>query len=93
LRPTSRVEPGTKAAVTVYGRNLGTSAKPSEWRINDLPLDALPVTVTPADDILKRGLFRFTEHPTGHSVLPTAATCTAATRFSARANRRTNSLT
>jgi hypothetical protein len=26
--------------------------------------------------VFDRGLFRFTDHPTGHSVLPTAATCT-----------------
>jgi hypothetical protein len=62
--------------LSVFGRNLGAGAKPSPWTINDLPLDSLTESVTPPDDILKRGLFCFSEHPTGHSVLPTAATCT-----------------
>ena len=44
--------------------------------VNDLPLEALTVEVSPPDNVWQRGLFRFTEHPTGHSVLPTAATCT-----------------
>jgi hypothetical protein len=70
------VQAGKTSEVTVYGRNLGAGAKPSPFSINELPLDALTEKVTPADDILKRGQFRFTEHPTGHSVLPTAATCT-----------------
>ncbi len=70
------LQAGKKADLTVFGRNLGTGAKPSSWTLNDLPLDALTESVTPPDDILKRGRFAFTDHPTGHSVLPTAATCT-----------------
>jgi hypothetical protein len=70
------VQSGKPALVTVFGRNLGPAAKPSPLVLNDLPLDAQPETVNAPDDVLKRGLFRFTEHPTGHSVLPTAATCT-----------------
>src|SRR5207253_7994319 len=64
------------AELTVFGRNLGSGAKASAFRVNDLPLDALTEAVSAPDDVLKRGLFRFTHHPTGHSVLPTAATCT-----------------
>jgi hypothetical protein len=67
---------GKATTVTVFGRNLGPDAKPSSLIVNDLPLEALTMEVTPPDDIWQRGLFRFTEHPTGHSVLPTAATCT-----------------
>ncbi len=70
------VHAGKKAELTVFGRNLGKDAKPSPWSVNDLSLDAVTESVTAPDDILKRGLFEFTEHPTGHSVLPTAATCT-----------------
>lgn len=70
------VQAGKKADLTVFGRNLGDGAKPSGLVLNDLPLDALHESVTPPDDILKRGRFAFTDHPTGHSVLPTAATCT-----------------
>jgi hypothetical protein len=70
------VQAGKKADLTVFGRNLGKDAKPSPWVVTDVPLDAITESVTAPDDILKRGLFKFTEHPTGHSVLPTAATCT-----------------
>lgn len=70
------VQAGKKADLTVYGRNLGSGAKSSPWIVTDVPLDAITESVTPPDDILKRGTFRFTHHPTGHSVLPTAATCT-----------------
>jgi hypothetical protein len=70
------VQLGKKAELTVFGRNLGNGAKPSSLSVNDLSLDAITETLTPPDDVLKRGLFRFGEHPTGHSVLPTAATCT-----------------
>ena len=60
----------------MFGRNLGPNAKPSSWIVNDLPLEVIAETVTPSGDLLNRGLFRFTDHPTGHSVQPTAATCT-----------------
>jgi len=70
------VQLGKPATLTLFGRNLGPEAKPSPFIVNDLPLEALTVTVTPPDDVWQRGLFQFTEHPTGHSVLPTAATCT-----------------
>ncbi|MDB5310973.1 MAG: hypothetical protein JWO38_5175 [Gemmataceae bacterium] len=70
------VQVGKPTSLTVYGRNLGPGAKPSPLSINDLPLDTLTEAVTPPADVFPRGLFRFTDHPTGHSVLPTAATCT-----------------
>jgi hypothetical protein len=70
------VQAGKTATVTVYGRNLGGKAKPSAWKVNDLPLDEVLETVTAPADLLATGAFRFTEHPTTHSVLPTAATCT-----------------
>ncbi len=70
------VQAGKPAELAVFGRNLGGGAKPSPWSVNDLSLEAITESVTAPDDVLKRGLFRFTDHPTGHSVLPTAATCT-----------------
>ncbi len=70
------VQAGKPAKLEVYGRNLGPNAKPSSWIVNDLPLDVITETVTVPDDLLKRGRYQFTDHPTGHSVLPTAATCT-----------------
>ncbi|VTU02131.1 Uncharacterized protein OS=Chthoniobacter flavus Ellin428 GN=CfE428DRAFT_4046 PE=4 SV=1: PPC [Gemmataceae bacterium] len=70
------VQAGKKAELTVFGRNLGSGAKPSPWVVTDVPLDALTESVSVPADVLKRGGYRFAEHPTGHSVLPTAATAT-----------------
>ena len=70
------VEAGKPVAATIYGRNLGKGAKPSILKINDLPLDEMQETVTAPSDLLANGLYRFSEHPTNHAVLPTAATCT-----------------
>jgi len=70
------VQAGRAATLTVYGRNLGRKAKPSVWRVQDLPLDEYRENVTAPSDLLALGSYRFFEHPTNHSVLPTAATCT-----------------
>lgn len=70
------VQAGQATEFTVYGRNLGGNAKPSSWRIQDVPLDEYQEKVTPPADLLALGSYRFFEHPTNHSVLPTAATCT-----------------
>lgn len=68
------VRAGRPSAVQVFGRNLGSVAKPSTLLVNDLPLDQQYETVAPPEEILRLGQFRFTDHPTNHSVLPTAAT-------------------
>jgi hypothetical protein len=70
------VQMGRAATVTVFGRNLGAGAKPSSWRIQDLPLEEMPLTIAPPADVFALGAYRFFEHPTDHSALPTAATCT-----------------
>ena len=70
------VQAGHRQIVTVYGRNLGPGSKPSAWKIGDLPLEEKEETITAPADVLDRGLFRFTDHPTTHTVLPTAATAT-----------------
>jgi Bacterial pre-peptidase C-terminal domain len=70
------VQAGKPQTLTVYGRNLGPGSKPSAWAVGGLPLDEREETVTAPADLLARGLFRFTDHPTTHSVLPTAATAT-----------------
>jgi hypothetical protein len=67
---------GKETELSVFGRNLGAGAKPSSWKIFDLPLDESRMTVKPPAEILEFGTYRFFEHPTDHSVLPTAATCT-----------------
>ncbi len=70
------VQAGQSTELSVFGRNLGAGTKPSSWRIFDLPLDEGRMTVKPPTEILDLGAYRFFEHPTDHSVLPTAATCT-----------------
>jgi hypothetical protein len=70
------VRSGQSTELSVFGRNLGAGSKPSPWRIFDLPLDESRMTVTPPADVLDLGAYCFFEHPTDHSVLPTAATCT-----------------
>ncbi len=70
------VQVGRPATLTVFGRNLGSKAKPSSWRVGDLALDEYKETITPPVDVFERGGYRFLEHPTAHSVLPTAATTT-----------------
>jgi hypothetical protein len=67
---------GQAVELTVLGRNLGPGAQPSTWKLNDLPLDTLKMTVTAAADVVPQGAYRFREHASQHSVLPTAATCT-----------------
>jgi hypothetical protein len=70
------VQVGRSTELTAFGRNLGRGSKPSPWRAFDLPLDEAKVTVKPPADVLDLGAYCFFEHPTDHSVLPTAATCT-----------------
>jgi hypothetical protein len=70
------VQVGKQAPLTAFGRNLGKTAKPSTWKIQDLALDECPISITPPSDLFALGAYRFFEHPTCHSVLPTAATCT-----------------
>lgn len=68
------VQAGQPATLTVFGRNLGRTAKPSAWRIQDLLLDECQQTFPAPPDLLTLGTYRFVEHPTCHGVLPTAAT-------------------
>jgi hypothetical protein len=70
------VQVGQSASLTVLGRNLGPGAKPSPWKVQDVPLDEWFMRVTPPTNLLTLGGYRFFEHPTDHSALPTAATCT-----------------
>lgn len=70
------IQAGQTIEMTVLGRNLGAGSQPSNWKIGDSILDQIRLPVTGAIDITPTGAFRFREHPTHHSVLPTAATCT-----------------
>ena len=70
------VQAGKVNSITLYGRNLGMGSKSSAWKLNDLPFDEREESVTPPADLLVRNDYRFTDHPSTHSVLPTAATAT-----------------
>lgn len=69
------VEPGKPVELVALGRNFGTAGQPSSWQIDERPLEEYRFRFTPpAAETL--GGYRFLEHPTDHTVLPTAATCT-----------------
>lgn len=70
------VRAGETTELTFFGRNLGGGAAAGSRRVNDLPLDELRIAVTPPAEVIDRGAFLFREHPTDHTTLPTAATCT-----------------
>ena len=70
------IQAGQTVELTVVGRNLGAGAQPSPWKLGDLPLDTVKIPVTGSASILPTGAYRFIEHASQHSVLPTAATCT-----------------
>jgi hypothetical protein len=70
------VQRGKPAELSVYGRNLGAGAKRGSSKIQDLALDEVRQPVTVPSDVFDLGAYRFFEHPTTHSVSPTAATCT-----------------
>ena len=70
------VQTGKRAELTAFGRNFPTQDIPSPWQINDLPIQQHAFTVDVPSDVLQIGGYQFFEHPSGHSVLPTAATCT-----------------
>ncbi len=67
---------GQSATLTVLGRNLGRGAKRSAAQIHEVPLDEITLPMLAPADVLDLQTFRFLEHPTDHSVLPTAGTCT-----------------
>ena len=70
------VEPGKPVELTALGYNFGTAGEPSPWTIEDRPLQQYRFSFTPPAAAEAFGAFRFFEHPTDHTVLPTAATCT-----------------
>ena len=71
------VQAGLPVTMTALGRNLPQGVA-SGTEIDGLELLASPFTVTPPTDVAATGSYSFYEHPTDHSVLPTAATCTLA---------------
>jgi hypothetical protein len=70
------VEPGKPVELTALGRNFGTAGQASSWKIDERPLEEYRFTITPPAAGEAFGYYRFIDHPTDHSVLATAATCT-----------------
>jgi hypothetical protein len=70
------VEIGKPTELIAFGHNFGTAGQPSSWRIDDRPLEEYRFSITPPGTQEAIGFYRFIEHPTDHTVLPTAATCT-----------------
>ncbi|MFO0902062.1 MAG: PPC domain-containing protein [Pirellulales bacterium] len=67
---------GQTTEVLFYGRNLGPGAAASNQRVGEAVLEERRIAINPPADLLTLGEFRFLEHPTDHTTLPTAATCT-----------------
>jgi hypothetical protein len=70
------VEAGKPVELIAFGHNFGTAGQSSSWKIDDRPLEEYRFRLTPPAAADSIGRYRFIEHPTDHSVLPTAATCT-----------------
>lgn len=70
------VQAGQTVELTVLGQNLGAGSQPSPWKLGDLTLDMVKLPVTASNNITPTSAYRFIEHASQHSVLPTAATCT-----------------
>lgn len=70
------VQAGQEVELTVLGRNLGERSADSAWTEAALPYVERKFAFSAPAEIAAGGLYRFNVHPTDHSVLPTAATCT-----------------
>ena len=69
------VQVGQPASLIARGRNL-PGAAPVAIQGIEPALQELPLQITPPGDLLDLGAYRFLEHPTDHTVAPTAATMT-----------------
>lgn len=69
------LQAGKAVELHALGRNLGEGAAESKWTEGELPYAERTFNFT-AEDVTASAGYRFHEHPTDHSVLPTAATCT-----------------
>jgi hypothetical protein len=70
------VEAGKSVELTAFGSGFGTAGKASQLVIDGRPLEAFRFPFTAAREIVDRATYRFLEHPTDHTVAPTAASCT-----------------
>jgi hypothetical protein len=70
------IQAGTTAQIEVAGRNLGAGAQPVAFPSDGPPLEKIMLDTAAIVEPVESGRYLFIDHPTGHSVLPTAATCT-----------------
>ncbi|NQV25090.1 MAG: pre-peptidase C-terminal domain-containing protein [Rhodopirellula sp.] len=88
------VQAGQEVELVALGQNLGDGSKSSSWLEADVPYVERKFAFAASADIASAGSFQFSVHPTDHSVLPTAATCTlTGTQFQAAPNGLANSQT
>ena len=69
------LEPGKPIELVALGRNFRTGQF-APAKAGELPLEEYRFSFTLPADLANAGRYVFLEHPTDHSVLPTAATCT-----------------
>ncbi|HEY2252157.1 MAG TPA: PPC domain-containing protein [Planctomycetaceae bacterium] len=69
------VEPGKPVELVALGRNFKTGQF-APAKAGELPLEEYRFSFMMPADLAGAGRYMFLEHPTDHSVLPTAATCT-----------------
>ena len=88
------VQAGQNVKIVALGRNLGEGSVESSWREADVAYVERTFDFMAPLEIAAGGLFPFAVHPTDHSVLPTAATCTlTGAQFQASPNGLANSQT
>jgi hypothetical protein len=69
------IESGKSVELLALGRNFKTGQLAAA-KAGELPLEEFRFSFTMPTDLAGAGRYVFLEHPTDHSVLPTAATCT-----------------
>lgn len=70
------VQSGKTVRLTALGRNLGDGSAASAWSESELPYWERVFEFSAPSDVVSGRAYRYLVHPTVHSVLPTAATCT-----------------
>ena len=70
------IQTGQRIDLVALGRNLGEAAAVSRWNEAELPYYERVFAFTAPTAAEAPSIFSFQAHPTDHSVLPTAATCT-----------------
>lgn len=70
------VQAGASTKLTIFGRNFPAPSTESKWTLRELALQEHTFDFAAPRELTQFGRYEFREHPSGHSVLATAATCT-----------------